>query len=181
MTCAPSKDRSACNLVYICAVWSVVAKDKRFYNGTAHVDSLRYSNELIDGNMSATIHPNILSWPMHIKICLNSITWENISCIPDNVFRDFHQCWQILSSIPLSDPCCQYIGYIGGHITLSLRRWELTSLRRQLSTYGNVTHCWQLLCKNLMLDSWKRIHYGCLVRIEKSAPRDHCLAFLGKA
>ena len=62
---------------------------------------------------------------------------SRFSCIPYKVFRDFHQCWQILS-YP-SDPsdrykmnnntCCQCIGCIGGHVTLSLRRWELTSLR----------------------------------------------------
>ena len=39
---------------------------------------------------------------------------------------------------------CQYIGCIGGHVTLSLRSWDLTSLRCQLSiwrtsTYRNVT------------------------------------------
>ena len=44
--------------------------------------------------------------------------------------------------------CYQYIGCIGGHVTLSLRHWELTSLLRhircellikRMSTYGNVT------------------------------------------
>ena len=49
-----------------------------------------------------------------------------ISCIPDKLFRDFHQCWQILYYIPIFDPwdrknsknnmCCQYIGCIGGHV-----------------------------------------------------------------
>ena len=53
------------------------------------------------------------------------------SCIPDKIFHDFHQYWQILFYIPISDPCdgqktnnntcCQYIGCIGGHVTLSLR------------------------------------------------------------
>ena len=45
--------------------------------------------------------------------------------------------------------CCQYIGCIEGHVTLSLRHWELTSLlchiRRQLSTCRNVTRWWRHL------------------------------------
>ena len=75
-------------------------------------------------------------------------------CIPDKVFRHFHQCWQILSFIPLSDlwdrqkskinTCCQYIGCIGSLVTLSLSRWELTSLlrhiRRQLSIWRTSTY-----------------------------------------
>ena len=80
------------------------------------------------------------------------------SCIPDKLFRNFHQCWQILSYIPLFNPwdrqktnnntCCQYIGCIGGHVTLSLRRCKLTSLRCRIrlqlsiwrtSRYRNVT------------------------------------------
>ena len=81
---------------------------------------------------------------MTILIGQFDLLWnrKKMSCIPDKVFRDFHQCWQILSYIPLSDPwdkwktnnntCCQYIGYIGGHVTLSLRRWEVTSVRRHI-------------------------------------------------
>ena len=31
-----------------------------------------------------------------------------------------------------NNTCCQYIGCIEGHVTLSLRRWKLTSLRRHI-------------------------------------------------
>ena len=34
----------------------------------------------------------------------NQWTHTCFSCIPDRVFCDFHQCWQILSYIPLSNP-----------------------------------------------------------------------------
>ena len=65
------------------------------------------------------------------------------SCIPDKVFRECHQYWLIsFLTYPYptrgtdkkmnNETCCQYIGCIGGHVTLSLRRWELTSLRRHI-------------------------------------------------
>ena len=56
-------------------------------------------------------------WPSMIQSCrwsksgrsLREATWPSassmrLSCIPGKVFCDFHQCWQILSYIPLSDP-----------------------------------------------------------------------------
>ena len=52
--------------------------------------------------------------------------------------------------------CCQYIGRIWGHVTLSLSRWDFTPLRRHIrqlsiwwaSTYRNMTRYWRLLRLN---------------------------------
>ena len=73
-----------------------------------------------------------------------------------------------------NNKCCQYIGCIGGTVTLSLRRWELMSLRHhirrqlsiwQTSTYSNVTLEIKRYARN-------RIYHDCLVQIEKSVPQD---------
>ena len=90
----------------------------------------------------------------------------------------------------------KHYGRPRGHVTLSLRRWLLSSLRRHVrcqfsvilwrtSTYWNVTRSWRLLRKNQTLEikSCARniIYHGCLLQIEKSVTRDHYLASLGKA
>ena len=88
-----------------------------------------------------------LSWTGYSRI--------RFSCIPDKVFCSFHQCWQTFSNIPLSDPwdryktnnntCCQYIGCIGGHVTLSLRPCELTTLRHHIRRQLSIGRTWTLL------------------------------------
>ena len=113
---------------------------------------------------------------MHRKSCLIPILKHAIiyiflckngfSCImiPNKVFRNFHQCWQTLSYILLSDPwdrlktnnntCCQYIGCIEGHVTLSLRRCELTSLRRHIRRHLSI---WRTSTSLLNGDSFVKI------------------------
>ena len=77
---------------------------------------------------------------------------------------------------------CQYIGCIGGQVTLSLRNWELTSsqchIRHQLSIWQTST--WLVNGNSyIKIKCWRS--NGFLAWIEKSVPWDNCLASLGEA
>ena len=39
----------------------------------------------------------------NITVKWYTYTWKILSCIPEKIFRIFHQYWQILNYIPLSD------------------------------------------------------------------------------
>ena len=73
-----------------------------------------------------------------------------------------------------------------------LRHWELTSLQHHImpSTFNmadiSVLECDSLLATPTLKSNAeqkvckKRIYHSCLVRVEKSVPRDHCLTSLCK-
>ena len=75
---------------------------------------------------------------------------------------------------------CQYTGCVGGQVTLSLRRWELTSLRRHIRRQLSIwrTSTWLVNgASYLKIKCWrsKDMQENESVRIEKAVPRDHCL------
>ena len=73
---------------------------------------------------------------------MNTCVRPSISCIQDSVSAIFTSADKSYITYPYptcgidkktnNNMYCQYIGCIGGHITLSLRHWELTSLRRHI-------------------------------------------------
>ena len=97
----------------------------------------------IRGSVNLVIY---FRWRQSTSFCLHGSVFtsltklmtKHISCI---VFHNFHQCWQILSYTPLSNPwdrkeknnnnntCCQSISCIGVHITVGERG-------------GSVVECW---------------------------------------
>ena len=70
------------------------------------------------------------------------------SCILNTAFRNFHQYWHIVFYIHISDrgidkkmnnnTSCQYIGCIGGHVTLSWRCVKVTSLQHDIQRQFSV-------------------------------------------
>ena len=70
------------------------------------------------------------------------------------------------------------------HVTSFLLQCKPNTLPKKgvASTHEYVGEC-TLMMTYVKIKRYarKRIYYGCLVRIEKSIPQDHCLALLGKA
>ena len=78
------------------------------------------------------------------RLKLSEFTRISFSCTP--VLTKLYPTFGIVNTN--KNMICQYIGCIGGHVTLSIRRYRLTSLRRHIwrqlliwwtSTYRNVT------------------------------------------
>ena len=118
------------------------------------------------------------------------ITGMSLSCMSDKVFHDFYQCWQNLSCIPLSnqwDRSCNsvvktdfgswlhcvvtYVNFQYGGWQ-SIGPWPINS-----DSYVKIK-CWR---SNDMQEKESIMGCLCLVWIEKSVPRDHCLESFGKA